>query len=235
MPVEAQMTNLHVITKGDVLVVDSRLIATELGIDHKNLLATIRKYLTEIEKFGQVLFETETVTNSVGAVNQVSFCYLNENQTTFVMTLSRNTEKVIKCKQNLVDAFSIAKTLLSTPQPKSLPNSIEYVKAIKDLETIADSKLKRLIEFAMISELETVNVNNRALTGTTDQKHYVPVNVRASQLGYSTKQINTATRLGKFVKSLVTPAFQDWQGQYLVWHYELNNELDNAINQYFLN
>jgi phage regulator Rha-like protein len=228
------MTNFDITTKNDVLVVDSRLVALELGIEHKNLLATIRKYLTEIEAFGQLLFSAEAVTNSVGAVNQVTFCYLNEEQATFVMTLSRNTEKVVKCKQNLVKAFSTAKTLLSTLQPKALPNSVEYVKAVKDLETLADSKLKRLIEFAMISELETVNVNNRVLTGTTEQKHYVPVNVRASQLGYTPKQINSATKLGKFVKSRITPAFQDWQGQYLVWHYELNNELDNAINQYFL-
>ena len=73
----------------------------------------IRKYLTEIEQFGQVIFETATVTNSVGAVNQASFCYLNEEHATFVMTLSRNTKKVIQCKLNLVKAFKEAKTKLN--------------------------------------------------------------------------------------------------------------------------
>lgn len=67
------MDSLQIITQNDSLVVDSRLIAPMLDIEHKNLLANIRKYLTQIEEFGQVLFKTATVQNAVGAVNEVSF------------------------------------------------------------------------------------------------------------------------------------------------------------------
>jgi phage regulator Rha-like protein len=67
------MDSLQIITQNDSLVVDSRLIAPMLDIEHKNLLANIRKYLTQIKEFGRVLFQTATVQNSVGAVNEVSF------------------------------------------------------------------------------------------------------------------------------------------------------------------
>jgi phage regulator Rha-like protein len=106
------MSNLTVIKIDDSLVVDSRLIAEDLGIKHKNLFQNIRNHQTAIEYFGQLRFKNETVYNSVGAGNEVAFCYLNEEQATFVMTLSRNTPKVIKCKQNLVRAFSDAKKVI---------------------------------------------------------------------------------------------------------------------------
>jgi phage regulator Rha-like protein len=65
------------------LVVDSRLIAERLFIQHRNLLETLKKYQSEIEKaFGQVAFETETVTNSAGAVNETKFALLTEPQAT---------------------------------------------------------------------------------------------------------------------------------------------------------
>jgi phage regulator Rha-like protein len=231
------MTDLNVITRNEVLVVDSRLIAIELGIQHRNLIATIKKYSDDFKEIGVLLFETEKPTDSTQGGRPEVFCYLNEAQSTYLMTLSKNTEQVRHCKKNLVIAFEKAKKLLSqqTSQPKALPSSIEYAKAFNDLQSAPDSKLKRLIEFAMISELEFANVNNRLLTGTTEQKHYVPVNIRASQLGYSKLQIDTATQLGKFVKNRLTPSFRDWQGQYLVWHYELNNELDNVIHLFFAN
>lgn len=126
------MSNLTVIEMQGSLVVDSRLIAQDLGIKHKNLFQNIRNHQTAIEYFGQLMFETETVKNSVGASNEQAFCYLNEEQATFVMTLSRNTPKVIKCKQNLVKAFSEAKKLINdkfVPTCQTMALEIERLKA----------------------------------------------------------------------------------------------------------
>jgi len=107
------MLDLKVQEISGKLVVDSRLVAEGLGIKHKNFLSTIYKYQTEIEQeFGQVAFETETVTNAVGAVNLAHFAYLNEDQSIYLMTLSRNTEQVRTCKRNLVKAFSEAKKII---------------------------------------------------------------------------------------------------------------------------
>lgn len=118
---------IEIVSQNDCLVVDSRLIADELGIEHRTLMQTIKKYLTEIQEFGQVTFENATVTNSVGARNAVIFCYLNEEQTTFLMTLSRNTSQVIACKRNLVKAFSQAKQIIK----EVIPAQSERIQELK--------------------------------------------------------------------------------------------------------
>ncbi len=92
------------------LVVDSRLIAEELGIQHDNFIQNIYVYQTDIEQaFGIVLFQTEKLK---GPGRPKRFALLNENQATFLMTLSENTSQVVQCKLKLVVGFATAKELL---------------------------------------------------------------------------------------------------------------------------
>ena len=84
---------------------DSRIIASKLGIEHHNLLQTIRKYCKKIERFGQLLFQTELGHRAQGGGNPEKFALLNENQALAVMTLSRNTDQVVDLKMELVAAF----------------------------------------------------------------------------------------------------------------------------------
>ncbi|MFB2769811.1 Rha family transcriptional regulator [Pelatocladus sp. BLCC-F211] len=108
------MSKLNVIDREGLLVVDSRLIAEELGIQHKNFLATLDKYIEEIEEdWGQVAFETETVETSGGKQSQ-RVAFLTEPQATLLMTYSRNTEQVRRCKRQLVKAFDKAKSVLGS-------------------------------------------------------------------------------------------------------------------------
>ena len=107
------MSNLTAINRDGVLVVDSRLIAEELNIRHKNFLATIEKYLNQIElSFGAVAFETREFKTKQGNHSTERFAWLTEDQATFLMTLSRNTEKVVQCKLELLKAFSKAKQVI---------------------------------------------------------------------------------------------------------------------------
>lgn len=101
---------LQIIEKDNELIVDSRLISQRLDIEHESFMRTINKYKARVEKrFGHIRFEIETVTNSVKAVNESIFAYLTEDQATTLMTFSKNTEAVIECKIDLVEAFSNAK------------------------------------------------------------------------------------------------------------------------------
>lgn len=138
------------------LVVDSRLIADELGIQHKNVLATIKKYVDEIQDFGHLAFQTETVSNTVGAKNAVVFCYLNEDQATYLMTLSKNTDKVRECKRTLVKAFRDAKQVIKTviPQQSEQIKELEMqLELARTQERLANSQHKLL---ATVHLLETV-------------------------------------------------------------------------------
>lgn len=112
---------LEVQTKDNILVVDSRLVAEELGIEHKTLRETIKKYEDEIvEEYGQLSVASETVANSVGAKNKITYYFLTEEQATYLMTLSQNTKQVRKAKLNLVTSFSKAKKVLSSVNPELL-------------------------------------------------------------------------------------------------------------------
>lgn len=95
------------------LVVDSRLVAARLNIQHESFMKTLRKYESRIvQRFGQFRFEIGTVVNSVGAVNETDYVLLTEPQASALMTLSRNTDQVVECKLELVEAFEKAKQII---------------------------------------------------------------------------------------------------------------------------
>jgi phage regulator Rha-like protein len=138
----------------NVDVVDSRLIATELEIQHKNFISTLKKYKEEIENdFGALAFETEGLQ---GTCNYAEFYFLNEDQALYIMTLSKNTEKVRHCKRKLVKSFSFAKQLLVKPKT-ALELAEEQVKLHKQLELqnaiIADQEKDLLHQAEVIDEL----------------------------------------------------------------------------------
>ncbi len=67
--------------------VDSRLIASQLGVEHKNTRSLIEQYKTALENFGKVPFETE----ASGKTNQPQkFYLLNEDQSYLLLTLTRH-------------------------------------------------------------------------------------------------------------------------------------------------
>ena len=108
---------IEIVSQNDCLVVDSRLIALELGIEHRALMQTVKKYLTEIQEFGTLAFEMREFKTAQGNTSKETYCYLNEEQATFLMTLSRNTSQVIACKRNLVKAFTQAKQIIKEVIP----------------------------------------------------------------------------------------------------------------------
>jgi len=85
--------------------VDSHVIAESLDIQHKNALALIDENIPEFEEFGRVAFETRTLETNGGKQKQ-RIALLNEDQSYFLLTLTRNTERTKRLKVELVKAFS---------------------------------------------------------------------------------------------------------------------------------
>lgn len=134
------MTDLSVFEHPDdgVLVVDSRLIASRLGIAHESFMATIKKYQTAAEQaFGSLRFEIGVKKGGRGG-EQPQYVLLTEDQATFLMTLSRNTAEVVSCKVELVQKFSEAKRLLRERGIHPLPHTTVY---IRRLENIRDHRV----------------------------------------------------------------------------------------------
>lgn len=125
--------NIVVQVHENVLVVDSRLIAQDLDIKHKNFLETLNKYLPEIEEdWGRVAFETRLAKRPQGGSYKEKWALLSEEQATLLMTYSRNTERVRQCKRNLVKAFSRAKKI----QPQSTPTNTDLLSGLEELEKL---------------------------------------------------------------------------------------------------
>lgn len=142
------MSSLTINQKEDQLVIDSRLVAKELGIKHKTFLETIRKYQTTLKsRFGVLTFETaKPLQGSAGGRPEV-FCWLTEDQAIFVMTLSRNTDCVVECKANLVHSFSEAKRQLEAQkQPQT------YLEALKALVASEEEKERLRLEQEALQE-----------------------------------------------------------------------------------
>ena len=194
------MSNLTIQELNSVLVVDSRLIAESLGIAHKNLLATIDKYKQQIEStFGIIAFETRKSKRG----KPEKFAWLTENQTTFLMTLSRNTERVVQCKVELVKAFAEAKRIIKevipaatnktsntneTPALPSVKERLETIKLGMDLFSElggCDQRTQLLLKDQVRNILlaDKLQPSPTAITTTQPRLEY-PVSDRAVSLGY---------------------------------------------------
>jgi hypothetical protein len=136
-------------------------------------------------------------------------------------------------KQNEVIPLVDAKVEKDKDDPLTIISTVIDLK--QKLDGLKQDRLTELLNYQLTSQIEMLNVNQRRLgTATvTEQKHYQPCNVRAKDLGYNIYQVSNGTDLGRYVKKLVEPAFKDYQGQYHVWHYEVNKQLDNVIHSYF--
>ncbi len=117
-------------------VVDSRLIALEMDVQHASFYRLIKDNQEDIESvFGTIGFKIETSKHTTGASSQ-KFAFLNEDQATYVMTLCRNTQKVKALKLKLVVSFSKAKKALVEKQPPK-----NYLEALKALVASEEQKL----------------------------------------------------------------------------------------------
>ncbi|MFI5504492.1 Rha family transcriptional regulator [Corynebacterium kutscheri] len=86
------------------LTTTSEIIAEGVGIQHKNILETIRKNQTDFEEFGRVAFETRTF-DTAGGSQQRTIAILNREQAMLLMIYMRNNPIVRGFKKNLIKAF----------------------------------------------------------------------------------------------------------------------------------
>lgn len=89
--------------------VDSRLLAEQLDNKHKNSMALIERYLAKFEEFGVVPFQTEKPGAGTAGGRPERFALLNEDQCYFLLSLSRNTDRVVELKASLIMAFREAR------------------------------------------------------------------------------------------------------------------------------
>ena len=88
-------------------------IALGLGIQHASVIKLVRTYLPDFQEFGRVRFEIQPFATNGGEQFR-KYAVINEQQAYFLMTLMRNSPRIIEFKKALVKAFFEARTLLQT-------------------------------------------------------------------------------------------------------------------------
>lgn len=134
------------------LRVDSRLLAEKLQNQHKSVIELIERYQSQFAKFGVVPFETDKPSSLAGGRPE-RFALLNEDQSYFLLSLTRNTEHVVELKANLVAAFSKAR------QPKGADE--EYLPTYHALHTLVHTLA------AQSSNIDRVHQNVNKLINKT--------------------------------------------------------------------
>lgn len=96
-------------------VTTSIAIADGVGVQHKNVMAMIRKHIKRFESLGRIAFETRMGSplpqGGFGRATEVAI--LNEPQASLLMVMQRNTERVMDFKVALVKAFFEARALIN--------------------------------------------------------------------------------------------------------------------------
>lgn len=93
-----------VIKHGDEFATTSEIIAQNTDTEHRAVLQLIGTYKEQMEQFGRVAFEMRTL-KTKGGDQQREIAILNEQQSTFLLTLMRNSEIVVRFKVELVKEF----------------------------------------------------------------------------------------------------------------------------------
>lgn len=134
----------------DRIFTTSEQIASGTGQTHQSVLKLLAKHKSRFSKYERVGFEIQSFeTNGGQQVRRVAI--LDERQAYLLMTMLRNTERVLDFKEALVDAFIDAKNLLATGQMGLLQvQAILYAKRDSEKENasacgkgLSDWKRKR--------------------------------------------------------------------------------------------
>jgi phage regulator Rha-like protein len=121
--------NLAVIESDGILVVDSRLVADQLGIQHRSFFQkVILKYQQDIEEdWGVVRFQIAKLSQSARGGRPERYALLTEQQAYLVLTYSKNTSQSRQCKRQLVKAFDKAKKVIQ----ETLPAQAQEIEKLK--------------------------------------------------------------------------------------------------------
>lgn len=125
----------------DEVFTNSKVIAEGTGNQHHAVRELIKKYRKDIESFGTLLILNEESTGG----RPMEIFLLNEEQSTFVITLLRNSKVVVKFKKELVRQFYAMRKFLLEKQSKVWIEMRESNKQNRLKET---DVIQQLVEYA---------------------------------------------------------------------------------------
>lgn len=86
--------------------VESRSLAEAMGCKHLSVMSLVAKYGSELRQFGSLTIETDLPT---GPGRPSKHALLNTNQCFLLLSMARNTPKVVDLKARMVQAMGTAR------------------------------------------------------------------------------------------------------------------------------
>jgi hypothetical protein len=96
-------------------------LADQLGNTHRATIALVDRYLEHFQGFGQLTFKKTVGKRKQGGGNAERYALLNEDQSYFLLSLSRNTDTVVALKSKLIKAFGQARRAADIRKTEYLP------------------------------------------------------------------------------------------------------------------
>lgn len=139
-----------VIIEGNKACTTSLAIADGTNNEHRAVLQLISRHIKRFEQFGTLEYDSafemrNSKRSKQGRPTRVAV--LNESQATLLMTMMKNTPRVLDFKVALVDAFFKARDLLMTGQMGLLQKHAILTLALGDEKDIASSCGKGLSDW----------------------------------------------------------------------------------------
>ncbi|MDO4251529.1 MAG: Rha family transcriptional regulator [Moraxella sp.] len=104
----------------DIVKIENKLafttsldVANGTGNEHRAILQLIKKHMGRFSKYQRVSFEMRPFATN-GGTQYKRVAILDERQAYLLMTMLKNTQRVLDFKEALVDAFIHARSLLQT-------------------------------------------------------------------------------------------------------------------------
>jgi phage regulator Rha-like protein len=101
--------------------IDTRLLARQLSNGHKAVMTLIERYADRFKAHGQVTFKKTVGKRKQGGGRAERYALLNEDQSYFLLSLSRNTDTVVALKSKLIKAFGTARRAADLHKAEYLP------------------------------------------------------------------------------------------------------------------
>lgn len=142
------MTGLIIKLENNEPVVSTFEIADGLAQSHTTVFKLVRKFKTNLESIrGFDILNAKTKSKKGG--RPVSYCYLNEEQAVFLITLMRNSPKVVSFKMKLTrEFFRMRKTLLDLAAQQQNAEWLEKRSVGKITRREETDTIKEFIEYA---------------------------------------------------------------------------------------
>lgn len=134
--------------KKNVPVVATLDMWKPLNVTHRAIMILINRYRSKIEELGGLVILNDRTSKTKGG-RPIKFCFLNEEQATFLITLMRNSKTVVTFKLKLTKEFyKMRKTLILIATQQKNQQWIELRKTGKKTRKNETDIIKQFIEYA---------------------------------------------------------------------------------------